>query len=528
MPRPRKFIASLMTLAALAATAPLMLLADDAPTTAPTTAPTKMSASAPAATQPAPAVVEVPVPPVVVPTIPAAPASPTQQFYDRVTPGLVAVKFTYDGETVQRDLIVPAIVVRSDGLVMIPLSAVGEQIPDEQLKNFKIIIPRQDVDSEEVEAEFQGRDERCEMAFVKAKPATDPKTVRKWTPIEFINTPLQVGDQVTSVGMLPKSGGYHTIYTSDVVSALLRGPIKQVRVASGGLASPHAPVFNTDGKAVGITLQEAPAELSLDDDIKGQQNQLQALLRLMSSLSTNRYFMPTSEFMVGLTDPPTPKHPVPLVWTGLTSQSGLTKNDAALFNLVNQPAIQINDIMPDSPAEKAGLKKRDVIVKLDGQPLERGDQPDELPSILYHHILQHKPGDVLTFTVITGKGNAPHDVPVKLEPQPKREIYAQRYWSEDIGFGVREMVKTDRYVLKLKKAEKDGVLVTLLKENGAAASAGLHPADMITQVNGQPVTSLDSFKKTYEDFRRDHEHDAIVLVVRRGGGEETIRIEAPQ
>ncbi len=512
MPRHTKLLCSL-TLAALAATAPLMLRADDAPATAPAT------------TQAAPAVVAAPVPPVVVPTIPASPATATQQFYDRVSPSLVAVQFSYVGETVQRDLIVPGIVVRSDGLVMIPLSSVGEQIPDEQLKKFKIIVPRQNVDNEEVDAEFQGRDERCDMAFVKAKPAADDKTTHVWTPVEFTNAPLQVGDQVSSIGLLPKSGGYHTIYTSDIISANLRGPIKQVRVASGGLASPQAPVFNADGKAVGITLYEPPAELNLDDELKTQQ---QAAMRLLSASAVNRYFMPTSEFMIGLTEPPTPEHRVPLVWTGLMEQSGLTKNDAALFNLTNQPAIQINDIMPDSPAEKAGLKKRDVIIKIDGKPLERGDQPDELPAILYHHVLQHKPGDVMTFTVITGKGNAPHDVPVTLEAQPKREITAARYWNEDIGFGVREMVKTDRYVLKLKKTEKDGVLVTVLKEGGSAGSAGLHPHDMITQVNGQPVTSLDQFKQVYEDFRRDHEHDAIVLVVRRGGGEETIRIEPPQ
>jgi S1-C subfamily serine protease len=502
-----------MTLAALTAAAPLMLRADDAPTTAPAT------------TQPIPAVVAETVPVVLVPSIPAAPASPIQQFYDRVTPSLVAVQFSFVGETVQRDLIVPGIVVRSDGLVMIPLSAVGEQVPDEQLKKFKIIIPRLDVDNEEVDAEFQGRDERCEMAFVKAKPAADDKKPHTWTPIEFTNAPLQVGDQVSSIGILPKSGGYHPIYTSDVVSANLRGPVKQVRVASGGLASPQAPVFNADGKAVGITLYEPPAELNLDDEIKSQQ---QAAMRMLTSSAVNRYFMPTSEFMIGLTDPPSPEHPAPLVWTGLTEQSGLSKNDAALFKLVNQPAIQINDIMPDSPAEKAGLKKRDIIIKVDGKPLERGDQPDELPAILYHQILQHKPGDVLTFTVITGKGNAPHDVPVKLESQPKREIYAQRYWTEEIGFGVREMVKTDRYLLKLKKSEKDGVLVTVLKEGGSAGSAGLRPGDMITQLNGQPVTSLDQFKSTYEDFRRDHEHEAIVLVVRRNGADETIRIEAPQ
>jgi S1-C subfamily serine protease len=450
-----------------------------------------------------------------------------RQLYDRVSPSLVAVKFTYVGETYRRDLTVPGIVVGDDGLVMIPMQAVNEAIPDEQLKDFKIIIPKMEVDSEEVDAVFQGRDERCGMAFVKAKPAETDKNKYSWKPIKFESAPCHVGDPVSSIGMLDKSGGYHTIYSPSVVSANLRGPVKQVMVAGGGLASPNAPVFNSDGKAIGITIFMPPAVLWLDDESRGQQE------RIGNEIATNRYFLPASEFLIGLESPPTPEHPVPIAWSGLTGNveqqlSGLSKDDAALFGLTNKTAVQINDILPGSPAEKAGLKKKDIIVKVDGNPIERGDEPNELPQILRQLLIRKKPGDVVTFSVITKKDEQPHDVKVTLEPEPKRSNIAQRYWNEEIGFGVREMVMLDRYYLKLKKSEKNGVLVTMLKEGGSAASAQLHPGDMITQVNGQPVTDLESFKTAYEDFRKAHEHDAIVLVVHRGGNDETIRIEPPQ
>ena len=298
-------------------------------------------------------------------------------------------------------------------------------------------------------------------------------------------------------------------------------------VSEGGLASPFAPVFDITGKAIGVVLSVPPAVLWLDDVVKNQQQESQHLL---SELATNRYFLPTAEFSIGLDSPPSMDHPVPLAWSGLPEQllSGLAKNDAALFNLTNQTAIQINDILPDSPAEKAGLKKRDIIVKVDGQAIERGDQPDELPAILRQKLIKDKPGDVVTFTVINSKDQPPHDVKVTLEPQPPRANLAKRYWNEEIGFGVREMVILDRYYFKLKKSEKNGVLVTVLKEGSSAASAGLQPYDMITQVNGEPVTNLDSFKTTYEEFRKSHDHEAIVLVVHRQGADQTIRIEPPQ
>ena len=64
-----------------------------------------------------------------------------QALYDRVTPSLVAVKFSFAGEVEQADLTVAGIVVSDKGLVMIPLDAVNEQLPDVQLTKFKIIVP---------------------------------------------------------------------------------------------------------------------------------------------------------------------------------------------------------------------------------------------------------------------------------------------------------------------------------------------------------------------------------------------------
>ena len=250
---------------------------------------------------------------------------------------------------------------------------------------------------------------------------------------------------------------------------------------------------------------------------------------LLSGLATNRLFTPTAEFAVGLESPPSPGHPVPMAYTGLTEMLGMKKDDAAAFNLVNKPAIQIGDMLPDSPAAKGGLKKRDIIVAVDGKPLARGDLPEELPAIMRRNLVSAKPGDVVTFTVVRDRNKPPVDVKVTMEARPMQPNTAPRYWNEDIGFGVRQMVVTDRYGLKLKPAEKDGVLVTTLKEGGAAAvPTGLRPNDMITQVNGQPVTSLDTFKAAFDDFRRAHEHERIVMLIHRGNADETVSIEPPQ
>src|SRR5262249_52687997 len=140
----------------------------------------------------------------------------------------------------------PGVVVSDDGLVMMSLAVVAPSIPDAQLKDFKIIVPRADKDDEELDAVFYGRDERANLAYVKAK---DP---RKWQPVKFEDAPLAIGERVMSVGMLPKNAGYKTYFQSGLISTKLRGEVPTFLVTSGALAAVGSPVFDMDGKAIGF------------------------------------------------------------------------------------------------------------------------------------------------------------------------------------------------------------------------------------------------------------------------------------
>ena len=502
-----------LTLAALAA-----LGATTAPTTTPSIAPV-----AAAATRPAP---QLP------PADPVVPAGPNfaRRLYDAVSPSLVAVQYTFTGEVQQGDVIIAGIVVDDRGLVMFPLAAVSDRLPDDQLRRFKVIVPHTDVENEELDATFEGRDERSDVAFVRVNPAatTGPTTAaaaaaapRVWHAIHFAERSPAVGEPIYSVGMMPRSGGYHAVLNQSVISAYLRGPVRQVLAAGGSLAPFGSPVFDATGTAIGTVGYEAPAAFTLDD-----RNAQQALL---GNLATNRYFIPTSEFAMGLADPPTAGHPIPMAFTGLPELSGLKKEEAEYLGLTGQPVVQVGDVLADSPAAKAGLKRRDVIVKFDGKPLERGDTPEELPLILRHQLGQMSPGTPITFSVLRGGPGQPlTDVRITLADRPEMANTAKRFWADDIGFGVRDPVTLDRYARHLKPADAGGVIVTVLKPEASAQTAGLQPEDMVVQVNAQPTPTLADFKTAYGDYRKGHAHEAIVMVVKREGREQTIRIEPPQ
>src|SRR5437764_14168156 len=122
---------------------------------------------------------------------------------------------------------------------MAPLPMFGVGVPDEQMKEFKIIVPKEDADPQELDAIFQGRDERTNLAFVKTK---EPQ---KWKPIKLEDVPLKIGETVTSIGMLPQTANYKTYFMQATVSANLRGDEPQVLVQAGAGAM-GAPGINTE------------------------------------------------------------------------------------------------------------------------------------------------------------------------------------------------------------------------------------------------------------------------------------------
>jgi serine protease Do len=440
-------------------------------------------------------------------------AKTIRSMYDLVKPSLVAVKYTWTSELGSQELSAAGVIISDDGLVIIPIGIVTPAIiPDEQMQKFKIIVPSETGDETEIDATLQGRDERTSLAFVRAD------SPQKWKSIKFVDESPQIGDPLYSVGILPKGAGYKALVTTAFMSTRLRGPIPQLLVG-GQLAGVGAIVLDAKGRAVGYVHARSLGEALLDnpetpDDIPMLTN-------------TPRLFIPSSDFLSGIQNPPTPDKPIVIPWIGC-EMKGLEKEDAEYFGLENVPAVQIGDVVPDSPAAKAGLSKLDVITQINGRPIERGDLPVELPEIVTRQIQRMDVGDKLTLSVIRAKGDVPKTIVVTLETRPKQPHQAKRFYAKDLGFVAREVTFVDTYRRKLGTTT-GGVVVALLRPQAAAQAARLGANDLILQMNGRPVENLEQFKKDYLDFRKNQPNDPLVLeVMQVDGKQRTINIEPPQ
>jgi serine protease Do len=432
-----------------------------------------------------------------------------QKLYDEVTPSLVAVQYAFQNELGRMELTGAGVIVSEDGLIAASITMFPEQFSNDEMKDFKILVPREDGEPTELEAVFQGRDERTNLAFIRTKKP------QHWKPIKFEEASVNVGEPILSVGMLPKGANYKTYFVEGAVSAKLRGDVPQVLVTGGGLAAMGSPVFNEDGKAIGLVAPTGQSPLL--NETRGEPQQV---------TNPPRFFIPTRDFLLGIEDPPTHAKPIVLPWMGVAQMSGVNKDLADVLGLGDQPAVQVGDVVPDAPADKAGIKAGDIIVKVNGKPLERGDQPEELPQILTRRLLRMKPGDKVTLSVMRDN-QPPKDIELTLGNQPMRANQAKRFWAEDLGFATRELVFSDRYGLKLAKDAK-GVIVSLMRPQSAAQTGGLQKNDVITRLDNEPVTDINQFKKAYEQIRKDKPKEAIVMEVHRGDRENTVRIEPPQ
>jgi serine protease Do len=438
------------------------------------------------------------------------PAEAPQAFYDHVRPAMVGVKYQWDSELGKQEVIGAGVVVRQDGLVVIPMLMVSTVIPDAQMKDFKIIVPSDTQDYKELDATFLGRDERTDLGFVQAKEPAH------WTAIHFEDKPLTVGQKIYGLGILPEDGGYKAYLTEAMMSAQLRGETPLV-LTDGALGNVGSPVFDAAGHAVGLVQPQEGQDVLLDPHSS-----------LTSVVTPPHFFTPTRFFLASLADPPEAGHPLVIPWTGLMQLTGVNKQLSEFLGLTNQPAAQVGDVAPGSPAAKAGIQPGSIILQFDGEPLNRGDLPEEIPMILHRQIMRMKVGQKVSLTVMTDKDKPTQQIELTLEERPKQPNQARRYYAQDLGFVVRESVFTDAYSHKLK-ADAAGVVVDLVRRDGAAATAKLSRDDWILQLNGQPATDLDEFKQDYESIRKEHPHDELVLVILgRGGRQETINIEPPQ
>ena len=195
-------------------------------------------------------------------------------------------------------------------------------------------------------------------------------------------------------------------------------------------------------------------------------------------------------------------------WLGVSIQP-LTPELARSFGSKDTKGVLINEVMPDSPAAKAGLKPGDILLEFDGRPMEGpGDlqravgffSPDRGAKV---KILR----DQTEKTVEVKIGQAPDERQASQQPQRPGSSRVRPM----LGLEVRPVTPEIARQLNLKTT--DGVIVVRVEDGTPASEAGVQRGDVVKQLNGQPVKTMADFERLTQGVK---EGDPLTVLLQRG------------
>ncbi len=167
--------------------------------------------------------------------------------------------------------------------------------------------------------------------------------------------------------------------------------------------------------------------------------------------------------------------------------------------------VEVQRVMQNSGADKAGLKEGDIITKINGREVA---DPKELTEV----IANHDAGDKVVVTYQRNGKTTETEATLK-EAAPDRTVRSYRYHYPDDIAGIPNPMRSFMFNIndapfastpKLgieaeERADGDGVRVADVKKGSVAEKAGLVKGDIITKIDNDKINSVDDIKESIHD-----------------------------
>ena len=337
-------------------------------------------------------------------------------------------------------------------------------------------------DRREYKAELIGSDERSDVALLKIE-ANELPAVKIGK-----STDLKVGEWVVAIGS-PFQLNFSV--TAGIVSA-------KGRSIPNGSDSSYVPFIQTD---VAINPGNSGGPLfNLEGEVVGINSQIYTRSGGYMGVS----FAIPIDYAMDIVEQLKEGGSVARGWLGVSIQE-VTSDFAKSLGMEVPKGALVSQVIKESPAERAGLEVRDVIVEFDGVEIVYSeDLPQTVGSI--------KPGSNIQ-AVIIRQGKKKY-ITVKVGELPERVTLASNPLEEDsgtLGIVVKELSFEEKRKMKLPH----GVLVMEVDPSGLAAKQGIQKGDVITYIGNNKIKNSRDLKNTIEKVKEDSK-TVMIGVVRNG------------
>ncbi len=196
-------------------------------------------------------------------------------------------------------------------------------------------------------------------------------------------------------------------------------------------------------------------------------------------------------------------------WLGVSIQE-VTPLLAKEFGLSDAAGALVSDVLPNSPAEKAGIKREDVIISFMGQPIENA-------SYLRNIVARTSVGTRASVKIIRDKKEKEIVVTISAQPKevaPDGEEGEEKVFEASLfGMDVQEITPEMIEQFDLQKGE-EGVIVVGVDAGSPADEAGLREGDVIVEVNRKRIRDLKGYNSIFSKIKKG---ETVLLLIRRQG-----------
>jgi serine protease Do len=182
----------------------------------------------------------------------------------------------------------------------------------------------------------------------------------------------------------------------------------------------------------------------------------------------------------------------------------LTAELAESFNIDQYRGVLVAQVTKDSPAEQAGLKAGDVIIKYQGKPVKDIGR-------FRNRVALTPPGSDASLVII--RNGKQRDIAITIGKLGDQQVMAKATTetTSELGLGVQTL--TPKLAQQFDMRAGEGVVVTQVESGSVAAIAGIKPGDVILQVNRKPVDSAKAFNRAVNESRREKR---VLLLIASG------------
>lgn len=348
------------------------------------------------------------------------------------------------------------------------------------LTNYHVVAKADEInvklsDGREFRAVVKGNDEKLDLALIKIESKVVLPAVRLGD-----SDTIEIGEWVLAIG---NPFGLAETVTAGIVSAKGRvigsGPYDDFIQTDASInpGNSGGPLFNVNGEVVGINSAIVSGGQGIGFAIpvnmaKEVIEQLKAEGRVTRG------------------------------WLGVMIQP-VTANLAKSFGTEDEKGALISEVVAGSPAAKAGLKPGDIILTFDGKKILAMNDLSRFVAVTQVSkkvkVTYLREGKAAEATVIIDR----------LKEGENGDVVDDA--GEVLGMQVEEL--NGDLARQLRSKDTSGVVVTEVDDNGLAAEAGIRLNDIVKELNGRKITTLDDYKLAVAAQKKG---EFVRFLVRRG------------